>query len=220
MDTVSITVERRAGVGKGVARKLRAAGRVPAVVYGAKRDAASLISVSAEEVQRRMVHLEGTHLLRLVASGDGVTDLNDRMVLLRELQLHPVSGRPIHVDFYEVDLTERLIVSVTLHFLGKPTGVVNGGILQPILREVDVECLPTEIPEYLEVDVAPLDIHDAIHVGDLKLPPGVTPVGDPTRTVVTVLPPTVETGAREAAAAEAAPVAEGAGTEPAKKSEG
>ena len=75
------------------------------------------------------------------------------MVLVREMQLHPVSGLVLHADFYEVDLTERLTVSVPLHFVGKAVGVVNGGILQPILREIEVECLPTEIPEFIEIDV-------------------------------------------------------------------
>jgi len=111
----------------------------------------------------------------------------------------------LHADFYEVDLTERIAVSIPLHFVGKAVGVVAGGILQPILRELEVECLPTEIPEFVEVDVTPLGIHEAIHVADLKLPEGVEVVGETTRTIVTVLPPTVE--AKPAEAAEAAPEA-------------
>ena len=91
-------------------------------------------------------------------------DLNERMVLLREMQLHPVTGAVLHADFYEVDLTERLAVKVPLHFVGKATGVVDGGILQPILRELEVECLPTEIPDFIEVDVSGLGIHDVVHV--------------------------------------------------------
>jgi large subunit ribosomal protein L25 len=205
MDTVSITVERRTGSGKGVARKLRAAGRVPAVVYGRGRETA-LLTIATEDIERRVAHLEGAHLIRL-SGGDGV---GDRMVLVRELQTHPVTGRPLHADFYEVDLTERLTVSVTLHFVGKAVGVVNGGILQPILREVEVECLPTEIPEYIEVDVSPLGVHDSLHVSDLQLPQGVTAVGDPTQTVVSVLPPTVETRPGEAAAGEAPATGEAA----------
>jgi large subunit ribosomal protein L25 len=132
-------------------------------------------------------------------------------VLLREVQLHPVTGAVLHADFYEVDLTERLVVSVALRFVGKATGVVDGGILQPILREIEVECLPTEIPDHIEVDVSHLGIHEAVHLRDVKLPEGVTLVGDPTQTLVTVLPPTVEE-AKPAAEAAAAPV-EGAPTE-------
>jgi large subunit ribosomal protein L25 len=209
METVEIQVERRSQSGKGGARKLRAAGKVPGVLYGPKRSTIA-VSMVADEIERKLLHLEGAHLIRLVSPGDGAPDLHERMVLVREMQVHPVSGRALHADFYEVDLTERLIVSVTIHFVGKPVGVVNGGILQPILREVEVECLPTEIPDFLEVDVTALDIHDAVHVGEIVLPEGVTPVGDASRTVVTVLPPSIETKPGEAAAEGAAPAAEGA----------
>src|SRR5579875_1251026 len=141
-------------------------------------------------------------------------ELHERMVLLREMQRHPVTGAVLHTDFYEVDLTERLTVSVPLHFVGKAAGVVEGGILQPLLREVEVECLPTEIPEFIAVDVTHLAIHEAVHVGELTLPAGVTAITDRTQPVVTVLPPTVEApkaaetpeaATEGAAAAEAAP---------------
>jgi large subunit ribosomal protein L25 len=204
METVEITIERRAGSGKGAAGKLRGVGRVPAVVYGPKRNATS-VSVDGIEFERRLGHLEGSHLIRLVSSGGGDTELHERMVLLREMQRHPVTGQVLHADFYEVDLTERLAVSVPLHFTGKAVGVVAGGILQPVMREIEVECLPTEIPEFIEVDVTPLGIHEAIHLGDLRLPERVQLVGETTQTVVTVLPPTVET--KPAEAAEAVPEA-------------
>lgn len=225
METVEITIERRDGNGKGPARRLRASGKVPAILYGPRRTTTA-ISVVAEEFERKLSHLEGAHLIRLVHAGGADAELHERMVLVRDMQHHPVTGRAMHADFYEVDLTERLTVAVTLHFVGKPVGVVNGGILQPILREVDVECLPTEIPDFIEVDVSGLDIHDAIHVGQLTLPEGVTSVGDTTRTVVTVQPPSIETKPTEAAAEGAAPVGEGAAPaaapegQPAKKTEG
>jgi large subunit ribosomal protein L25 len=100
-----------------------------------------------------------------------------------------------------------------LHFVGKAVGVVAGGILQPIQREIEVECLPTEIPEFIEVDVSALGIHEAIHVSDLKPPEGVTLVADPSQTLVTVLPPTVEEAKPAAEAVEAAVPAEGAPAE-------
>ena len=202
METVEINIERRTTTGKGAMRRLRAAGRVPAVLYGPKRSATS-VAVDAEQFEARVGHLEGSHLIRLLHDGGTDADLRERMVLLREMQRHPVTGRVLHADFYEVDLTERLAVSVPLHFIGKAAGVVAGGILQPILRELEVECLPTEIPEFIEVDVSPLGIHEAIHLADIKVPEGVQVVGDTTRTVVTVVPPTVE--AKPVEAAEAAP---------------
>ncbi|HLK12042.1 MAG TPA: 50S ribosomal protein L25 [Candidatus Binatia bacterium] len=222
METVEITIVRRTGHGKGTARRLRREGKVPGVLYGPKRTTTS-IAVGADEIERKLTHLEGSHLIRLLHA-EREPELHERMVLLREMQRHPVTGTVLHADFYEVDLTERLTVSVPLHFVGKAAGVVEGGILQPLLREVAVECLPTEIPEFIEVDVAGLGIHEAVHVGELNLPAGVTAVADRAQPVVTVLPPTVEApkpgeaaeAAPEAAAAEgaAAPAAEAAPAAP------
>src|SRR5215831_5771583 len=216
METVEISIQRRTGGGKGAARKLRSTGRVPAVLYGPKRSATS-VSVDGVQFERRLGHLEGSHLIRLVSENGADAELHERMVLLRETQRHPVTGRILHADFYEVDLTERLVVSVPLHFTGKAAGVVAGGILQPILREIEVECLPTEIPEFLEVDVTSLAIHEAIHLSDLRLPEGVQTVGEGTQTLVTVVPPTVEVQPTEAVAAEGA--AEAAPTEAAAPAE-
>jgi len=204
MEMVEIKVERRAGRGKGEASKLRRAGTIPAVFYGPRRSTVA-IGVKAEEFDRKLSRLEGSHLIRLVNDGGKDPDLHDKAVLLREVQRHPVTDAVLHVDFFEVDLTERLTVSVPLHFIGKAAGVVAGGILQPVVREVEVECLPTEIPEFLEVDVSALGIHEAVHLADLRLPERVTPVGDPTQTLVTVLPPTVEEAKPAAEAAEAVP---------------
>jgi large subunit ribosomal protein L25 len=209
METVEVRIERRTGTGKGEARRLRRAGKVPAIFYGPNRPTVT-VAVRADEFDKKLTHLEGSHLIRLV-NDDGQRDgeLHDKMVLLREMQRHPVTGLVLHADFYEVDLTERLTVSVPLRFVGKAAGVVDGGILQPILREIEVECLPTEIPEGIEVDVSPLGIHEAVHINDLKLPEGVTAVGDTSRPIVTVLPPTVEekpVEAVEVAAVEGAPV--------------
>jgi large subunit ribosomal protein L25 len=207
MEMVEITIRRREGRGKGTARQLRRQGVIPAIFYGPKRQTVA-VGVSAEEFDEKLSHLEGSHLIRLVNDGGKDAELHDKAVLLREVQRHPVTDDVLHVDFFEVDLTERLTVSVPLHFIGKAAGVTAGGILQPILREVEVECLPTEIPEFVEVDVSPLGIHEAVHLSDLKLPEGVTPVGDPAQPLVTVLPPTVEE-TKPAEGAEAAP-AEGA----------
>ena len=210
MEMVEINVERRDGRGKGDARKLRRAGVIPAVFYGPQRSALA-VGVNTEEFDRKLSHLEGSHLIRLVNGGSDA-ELHDKAVLLREVQRHPVSDDVLHIDFFEVDLTERLTVSVPLHFVGKAVGVVGGGILQPIVREVEVECLPTEIPEFLEVDVSALGIHEVLHLSDLQVPEGVTAVGDPTQPLVTVLPPTVEEAPKAAEAVEGVPV-EGAAAE-------
>jgi large subunit ribosomal protein L25 len=220
MKTVEVNIGPRTGGGKGSARKLRRAGVIPAVLYGPKRQSTTTVAVQAEEFDRKLSHLEGSHLIRLLADGGKDGELHDRMVLVREIQRHPVTADVLHADFYEVDLTERLTVSVPLHFIGKAAGVVAGGILQPVMREVQVECLPTEIPEFLEVDVSALGIHEAVHMGELHLPEGVTPVGDQSQPVVTVLPPTVEEAkpaaeAAEVPAGEAPPAEAGAPAAPA-----
>jgi len=214
MDTVEITIHPRSGTGKGAARRLRRAGQVPGILYGPKRTPA-MVAVDMLQVERRLAHLEGSHLIRLVSAEPGGPDGGERMVLVREMQRHPVTGTVLHADFYEVDLTERLAVSVPLHFIGKAAGVVAGGILQPILREIEVECLPTEIPEFIEVDVSALGIHDAVHLADLKLPEGVQAKGEATQTLVTVLPPTVEAQPTEGAAEVAAEAAPGEAAPPA-----
>jgi large subunit ribosomal protein L25 len=215
METLTLEVEARDGTGKGPARRTRAAGRMPAVFYGRKMSTLPL-TVDARDFGRRIANLEGTHLIELRSP---LADVNKRMVLLREVQHHPVSGLPVHADFYEVALDQTIEVQVPLHFEGKAAGVTLGGILQPILREMTVLCLPTAIPDYIAVDVSNLAIHDALHVKDLKLPEGVTAVIDEGETVVSVVPPTAEAkpeGA-EVAAAEGAVAAAPAAEAEAKK---
>jgi large subunit ribosomal protein L25 len=211
MEMVEITVARRTGQGKSAARKLRRTGSIPAIFYGPKRTTVA-VALGAKEFDEKLAHLEGSHLIRLVNDGGKDAELHDKAVLLREVQRHPTTDAILHVDLFEVSLTERLTVSVPLRFVGKAAGVVDGGILQPILREIEVECLPTEIPDFIEVDVSPLGIHEAVHLTDVQLPAGVTLISDPTQTVVTVLPPTVEEAKPAAEAAEAVPV-EGAPVE-------
>jgi len=127
------------------------------------------------------------------------------------LQRHPITGDVIHADFYEVDVKSKLRVRVPLAFKGKPVGVELGGIMQPILREVEVSCLPTDIPDAINVDVSSLGIHDVLHMSDLQPPEGVEVQFETDEPLVTVLAPTVEEVKVEAAAEEeAAPAAEGA----------
>jgi large subunit ribosomal protein L25 len=108
------------------------------------------------------------------------------------VQRAAVSGDLLHADLYEVDLTAKLQVTVPLRFHGKPKGVGDGGILQPLVRTIDVECLPTDIPEAIDIDVTELGIHDAIHISEIKFNANLTPVFDSDIALVTVLPPTVE----------------------------
>jgi large subunit ribosomal protein L25 len=197
METVEVSVEARDGRGKGAARRARAAGRIPAIIYGPTR-AATHVTVSAVEFERKVAPLEGAHLVTLRGTGE----IGNAVVLVKEMQEHPVTGRILHADFFEVDLSKRIQVTVSLHFVGRAVGVVTGGIMQPVLREIEVECLPTQIPDFVEVDVTPLEIHGSLHVKDLELPAGVTCETDGALTVVTVAAPVAE----EAPSEEAVPV--------------
>lgn len=188
METIELEIEPRCGAGKGAARAMRRRGKVPCILYGAKRSA-TLVTVDAKEFETKVGRLEGSHLIRLNAASD---QLGGRLVLVKELQRHPMSRLLLHADLYEVDLTAKLRLRVALHFVGRAAGVELGGILQPIRREIEVLCLPTEIPDFIEVDVTSLGIHDAVHISDLKAPGGIEIPFDTDEALVTVLPPVVE----------------------------
>jgi large subunit ribosomal protein L25 len=204
MEAIELLVELRSEVGKGAARRTRRSGKVPAVFYGPKRPAATLITVDAKEFLQKVSALEGSHLIRFRSAA---ADVADKVALVKDAQYHPVTGDALHADFYEVDMTKQVRVRVPLHFTGKAIGVAAGGILQPVRRDVEAECLPTDIPAFVEVDVSALGIHEAVHVSELKPPSGVLFLFDDDFALVTVLPPTVEEVKVEAAeaAAEAAP---------------
>jgi large subunit ribosomal protein L25 len=205
METIELGVAPRDTTGKGSAREMRRQGKVPAVLYGAKRTAIS-VAVDDKEFETKVGAVEGTHLIRLTSP---IAELGGRLVLVKEVQRHPVSRRLLHTDLYEVDVTAKIKLRVPLHFIGRAAGVELGGILQPIRREIEVFCLPTEIPDYLEIDVSALGIHDAVHISALTPPPGVEIPYDTDEALVTVLPPVVEEVkvAAEPEAVEGAPAA-------------
>lgn len=181
-------------------RRLRRAGALPGVLYGA--GAASVpVQVDAHEFSKSGLASHGAHLIRLRSSD---ASLDQGLALVQEIQGHPVTGTPIHVDFLRVDASKPVTANVAISYVGRHKGAVDGGILQPARRELEVRALPGALPEEIEVDVTALGIHDAIHVADLKLPEGVEAVFTDNFTLVSVLSPTVETAAAEAPAAPAA----------------
>ncbi len=209
METVELAAEIRETRPKSRVRGLRREGRIPAILYGPKTKATA-IAISGAELRSRVSSSARQRLMRLKSSAP---ELNDRHVIVKDIQRAPVSGNFVHADFYEVDLTQPLRVEVPLRFTGKPVGVAEGGILQPLVREVEVECLPLEIPEVVEVDVTALNIHDVIHISAMTFAGNIKPIFDTDYAVVTVLPPTVAeapVAAAEAAPVEGAEAAEGA----------
>jgi large subunit ribosomal protein L25 len=214
LETLEIQVDPREKKRKRDAKRLLRNGKIPAILYGPKTAPVSL-ELNKKEFSHRVAGLEGSHLVRLKSAAPL---LADKVALVKEMQYHPISGEVIHADLYEVDLTVKINVQVPLRFTGKAAGVVRGGILQPIVREIDVECLPLDIPESFNVDVSALDIGDAIHVEDLPMPEGVTAIYESNFALVTVVTPTVEEAPAAAAAAETA-VAETAAPEAPKEGE-
>ena len=197
METVEIEVQSREPGTKRKARRLRRSGKIPGILYGPKIEPTAL-ELNSQEFMTRVAVLEGSHLVRLRSQSPA---LAEKVALVKEMQYHPITGSVIHADLYEVDLTEKIQVRVPLHFVGKAAGVVRGGILQPNVREIEVECFPLDIPSFFEVEVSQLDIGDSVHVEDLAMPGSVTAVYESNFALVTVVPPTVEAAPEVPAAA-------------------
>jgi large subunit ribosomal protein L25 len=207
-----LRAERREGQGKEAARKLRDAGRVPAVLYGKETDTLSL-SVDAHEARLlfQAISVENT-IVGLEIDGEKAAV----PTLIREIQVHPYRPQIFHVDFYRIRAGERLEVEIPVNLNGTPEGVrSSGGILQQVVHEIRVKCLPTMIPESIEIDVTALGIGDSVHVSDLRLAEGVEILMDADQTVCSVVTPKLEV----APAAEAAPAEGAEGAAPAEGGE-
>jgi large subunit ribosomal protein L25 len=195
-----LTASKREDAGKGVARKLRAAGRVPAVLYGRGADPEP-ISVDARELGH-VLHTGANVLVDLVVDG------TEHLAMAREVQRDHIKGRYWHVDFLAVSRTEKIHVNVPIRLVGDAAGVKMGGVLEHHLWEVAVEAFPTDVPEAIEADVSNLEIGESLRVGDLHAPDGAVILSDPEESVVAVSQPQarveVEEGLAEAVEGEAA----------------
>ena len=194
------TLGRRAG-----AKKLREAGRIPAVIYGGKTKPQSL------EVDRKsledLIHHSASENLLIDLTVDKDTKAK-RLALVKEVQHYPLTGKVVHIDFHEISETEKVTVMVPVEPTGEAAGVkTGGGVLEHVLFKLKVRCLPKDLPEALLVDVSHLEIGKAIHIGDIKAPSGVEILGEKHISVLAVAAPVTE--AEEAAAAEAATAATG-----------
>ena len=200
MSVIPLSASRRETLGKGGARKARSAGQIPGVLYGHGEDPIA-VAVSAREFDVALgKHKGGNPIVNLAVASSG-----EFTALIRDVQYDPLSRAILHLDFQHISLTEQIEVKVAVKLTGLAIGVKDGGgILETILRELDVRCLPTQIPASIEVDVTALNVGDSVHVRDLVVP-NVTVLNDPDTTIATVVPPTVmEEKAPEEAAAEAA----------------
>ncbi len=189
MEQLELKAKVRKTIGNGPARALRRDGKVPAVLYGPKTEPV-LLSVEVRDIEQVLKSGNvGQVLLNLIIQNGQETT---RPAMIKELQAHPVSGRFLHIDFYEIDLARKIRVGVPVVATGQSIGVELGGLLQIVRRELEVLCLPTQIPESIEVDVTNLDVGDSIHVEEIQVEGDVEIPADVNFTVVTILAPKVE----------------------------
>ena len=198
MANATLTAEPRDGTGKNDNNKLRASGKIPAVVYGHGEQTRS-VAVDAHEVELLFskIHVENTIISLNIGGEKGAVK-----TLVREVQKHPSRGNVLHVDFYQIHAGEMVNIQVPISFVGASVGVKNGGMLQHTMDELDIRVSADNIPERLEVDVSELEVGDSIHVRDLKIPEGVEVLDADDRSVCSVIPP--QAGIADAVAPEAA----------------
>jgi large subunit ribosomal protein L25 len=198
MEQIQVEAFIRNQSGKGAARTLRRSGQIPAIFYGPETRPISLY-VRQMDLERIFKKHSGENLFFQVQL-KGENQEESRTAMLKELQKDPVSRAYLHVDFYEVSLTKELEVEVGLRIVGKSKGVEKGGMLQEARRDLQIRCLPRNIPEYIEVDISGLDIGDSLHVRDLHLPEEIRVLNDLQTTIISVVAPIEEKVAEEAKA--------------------
>ena len=184
--TVTLSASAREKTGKGAARQARFQKQIPAVIYGHGRPTQTLM-VDARALEKALTGIEPeSTLIELTVDG------KKARTLIREIQRHPIRPDIIHVDFYEIKADEKVTLKVPVHLAGTPDGVRNeGGVLDQVTKEVEIEVLPENIPDRVELDVSGLKIGDSLHVRDLSIPNAVI-LNGPDLTIATVVPPRAE----------------------------
>jgi large subunit ribosomal protein L25 len=179
----TLEAELREETGKGAGRRLRATGRVPGILYGHAMQPIK-ISISGQDLLH-LFHASGGASMVLDLKVDGKTHL----AIPREVQRDHIHGRYIHIDFLAVRRDERITLAVEVHAIGEAPGVKAGGVIEHHLRDVEVECLPSDVPEGIQLDVSQLEIGDMLRVSDIVPPEGVTVLTDPATPVISVITP-------------------------------
>jgi len=199
LERIELQTTVRKTTGNSPARSLRRSGHIPAVLYGPKADPI-LLSVNVKSLEQAFKQGNVFQIILdlVIQNGKKIT----KAAMVKELQTHPVSGNFIHVDFYEIDMKRQIKVMVPLITKGQSVGVENGGMLNIVRRELELFCLPGDIPEAIEIDITDLDVGDSIHIEDIPLGENVEISSDVNFTVVTVLSPKAEEEGVEEAEAE------------------
>jgi len=201
MERPIMRAEVREEIGKGLVRKLRVKGLIPAIFYGPRSKSIPLV-IDPKELAKALQTEAGENVLIDLEIRKG--DQSDRkVVMVKDLQIDPLQRTTLHTDFYEVTMDEMVTVEIPIHLVGKPEGTKMGGILEQIRRVVEIQCLPGDIPKGIEVDVSSLKIGDSIHVLDLKVEKAKI-LSDTNFTIATVVPPAVEEKVAEEVVPEAA----------------
>lgn len=180
-----LNAERRSDAGKGVARKLRAAGKVPAVLYGQGIEVTPL-TVDARELQHLLHSGAGSNVLV-----DVVVEGEEHLAIPREIQRDHIHAKFVHVDFLAVSRTQTITVSVPVVETGEAVGIKEGGVVEHHLRELQIECLPQDVPDQIEVDITNVELGGMVHVSDLVTPTGVTVLTNPEDAVLSIITPAV-----------------------------
>jgi large subunit ribosomal protein L25 len=202
MEKILVKADKRLEIGKGGARSLRRMGVLPAVVYSDGNS--TPIKVNSKEMTKLIYSGAGEHSLITIELEKEGKKASEYPVLVKDYQRDPVTEELLHVDFIEVSLEKNVNVTVPVVIVKQPVGVKMGGILQHHMREIEVECLPMQIPDKIEVDAGALEIGGSLHVSDLTVPEGVKVVTDPSELIFLVSAPVVEEAPAEAVEEEAA----------------
>lgn len=198
---IELAVEARI-TGRAEARELRVNKMVPGVIYGAIENAH--ISLHVNDILKYNSRAYENALLNIKSSD---SKLNGKVALIKAVYVHPLTRRPEHVDLFALDMTKQVRVSVEIRLEGKAIGLAEGGLLNIVARQVEVECLPTEIPDFIVADVSNLGVGDSIHASELTIPAGVKMISRPELTIAAVVEQAEEEAAVTPAAGAAAPAA-------------
>jgi large subunit ribosomal protein L25 len=186
-----LTAQRRTQIGRNAIKKIKASGMVPGVIYGSAQEPVNL-QINGRELLNLLSRASGENILVELEIVDGGEKQN-ALAMIQEIQHHPLQREIVHVDFHAVSANETVSAEVPIEAVGEAIGVkVHGGLLEHILRYLEVECLPGDLPQVIEVDVTNLDIGQSLHVRELNLPSGVEAITDAEQTVVAVVESRVE----------------------------
>ena len=202
MEKILLKAEKRLEKGKGAARTLRRQGLLPGVLY--KKDSSTPIKLQRKEFVKLMSSGIAEHTLIAMELTDNKSNKTEHLSLIKDYQLDPVRNELLHVDFIEISMEKKIKITIPVVIIKEPIGIKKGGIMQQIMRELQIECLPADIPDKIEVDASALDIGHSLHVRDIAVREGLKILSDPQAVTVTVSAPVVEEVA-PAAVAEVAP---------------